>query len=176
MGRLVHPGGTAPEIPAWQYRRLIKPQGTSDWVMGFSRHPGALPLVTIRDARWEPHLVGMKYIELTGENGCDFRPQLVRLVGYSVYDGPPPEWTLPRYAGLALLAVSLEELRPGWLDRMASTTQPEASTESGKTPQASVVDAPTLATSEPSEAGLAPGHEPAVPELLRILRPGCQGV
>lgn len=39
-----------------------------------------------------------------------------------------------------------------------------APTEPGATPQASVVDVPTPATSEPGEAGLAPGRDPAVPE------------
>ena len=62
---------------------------------------------------------------------------------------------------------TLDEIEAELGRSLATAPINAAPTEPGATPQASVVDVPTPATSEPGKTGLAPGREPAVPELLR---------
>lgn len=81
--------------------------------MGFSKHPGPLPFVTVRDAdKWAPRLTNGQ-IEIRGE-GCDLPQQMVRVAKFE----PITEtmchvngYHLPEvYTGCPLIAVHLEAL------------------------------------------------------------------
>lgn len=79
-------------------------------VMGFARHPGPLPFVTVRDAdKWNPRLANGQ-IEIRGENGCDLEQQMVRVAKIEPYVGACPAELLPIYHGKKLIRVYLEAL------------------------------------------------------------------
>lgn len=78
--------------------------------MGFSRDPGPLPFVTVRDAlKWEPRLTNGQ-IEIVGEHGCKMPLQMVRVAKVEPHTGACPPELLPVYAGKRLIKVYLEAL------------------------------------------------------------------
>jgi hypothetical protein len=48
--------------------------------MGFSVHPGPLPLITVRRQQWECRLTIGELIEIHGEHGCDMPAMPARVV------------------------------------------------------------------------------------------------
>jgi hypothetical protein len=78
-------------------------------VMGFSRHPGPLPFVTVRDAdKWGPRLTNGQ-IEIRGE-GIDMPQQMVRVAKIEPHVGACPPELLCVYHGKRLIDVHLEAL------------------------------------------------------------------
>jgi hypothetical protein len=78
--------------------------------MGFSRHPGPLPFVTVRDsAKWKPRLTNGQ-IEIVGENGVDLPQQMVRVAKIEPHVGACPPDLLHVYHGKKLIRVYLEAL------------------------------------------------------------------
>jgi len=83
-------------------------------VMGFAKHPGQLPIRTVRDLdKWLPRLANGQ-IEIRGE-GCDLPQQMARVAGM-VYPVSAEEaeraglYVPPVYAGKRLMIVHLEAL------------------------------------------------------------------
>jgi len=76
--------------------------------MGFSRDPGSLPFVTIRDAdKWAPRLTnGM--IEIHGEHGCMMPYQKASVVRIRPYEGECPPHLANVYKGKKLVSVDLD--------------------------------------------------------------------
>lgn len=82
-------------------------------MMGFSRHPGPLPFVTVRDRdKWAPRLAYMQ-TEIVGE-GCDLPQQMVRVTRMEPIDEAEARAQglhVPGiYKGRRLIAVHLEAL------------------------------------------------------------------
>lgn len=76
--------------------------------MGFSHHPGALPLLTVRRQQWANRLQLGENIEIHGEHGCDMPPTAAKVCSIR-----PFYWTgfdrllymSPAYAGMTDLCV-----------------------------------------------------------------------
>lgn len=80
--------------------------------MGFSHHPGALPFVTVRHAKWANRLVDMPVIRITGEHGCDMPRGMARVVSVKSYHGECPQHLLGVYKGAQLVAIELDNPLP----------------------------------------------------------------
>lgn len=83
-------------------------------VMGFARHPGPMPIRTVRDLeKWLPRLTNGQ-IEIRGE-GCELEQRMVRVVGlsypYSHEQAAKDGLYVPSvYTGRRLVLVHLAEL------------------------------------------------------------------
>lgn len=79
-------------------------------MMGFSRDPGPLPFVTVRDAdKWEPRLTnGM--IEICGHHGFEMPVQMCRVVKIEPFEGPCPPELAAVYGSKRLIKVYLDKM------------------------------------------------------------------
>lgn len=79
-------------------------------VMGFSRDPGPLPFVTVRDAdKWLPRLTNGQ-IEIRSEGPFEMPERMVRVAKIEPHVGECPAELLPVYHGKRLVRVHLEAL------------------------------------------------------------------
>lgn len=82
-------------------------------MMGFTRDPGPLPFVTIRDAKWANRLTNAPMmIRIHGEHGCPMPRGMALVVKVEPYTGESPEHLAQRYNGVPLVAVHLEKPPP----------------------------------------------------------------
>lgn len=77
--------------------------------MGFSHHPGPLPFVTIRDAKWANRLTNLGPLRIHGEHGCDMPRQIALVAKVAPYTGSRSLIGLIYPDGRPLVAVHLEQ-------------------------------------------------------------------
>lgn len=81
--------------------------------MGFSRDPGPLPFVTIRDEKWANRLVELPMtLRIHGERGCAMPRAMGLVTKIERYAGAPPAHLAGLYAGKALVAVHIDQPAP----------------------------------------------------------------
>lgn len=82
--------------------------------MGFTFHPGPLPIMTVRHSKWANRLWVGEIIEIHGEHGCNMPEIAAEVKRIEPFNGQCPAHLANVYAGQKLVVIALVAPKDVW--------------------------------------------------------------